>query len=344
MIVLNSNEKKWYSYGSDFAEKVINDSFEAYFHEWYQKDVVKWRVAEMWEKISMKIPKQSIFIEKDSILYSVNSRLMFELVPEDFFEIEKVAHPILRKCFKKCYSDFKTLMKNYRDWEEKEKEEVNAIANIFLNTSRNYFACIESLSNSLDYIKCNFEQILSISLKPKLYDQVCPKLIEVYKNTLLQDDPIFFITKTDSNIRKIYAVMDNLEIKEIAYSFLERELEEIIYEVVPEDTDFLINRIYNHLMLPLVDVMPCMRINKVRETGINATIFLEKRDIPVVCNSNLNCIYAFLKIEHDGDFPTDRQIRYHKEQISVKSLSPQKGLTGYFRIWMKGYWMVFLVI
>ena len=95
MILLNINDRKWYYYEKGFAEDVIDMMFEEYFGELYQKDAVKWRLDEIWEKISMKIPKRAVFVEKDSVLYSVSSNLKFEAVPEEFFEIDEISHPVL---------------------------------------------------------------------------------------------------------------------------------------------------------------------------------------------------------------------------------------------------------
>lgn len=329
MILLNINEKQWYIHKEGFAENVINDMFKEYFNELYQEDAVKWRISEIWEKISIKIPKQSVFVEKDSILYSVSSSLEFELAPEDFFEIDEVSHPILIECFEKCYAEFKNLMKNYRNWNEKndsDSRKTDSIANVYLQTAKSYVPRIESLARTLHRTKHTFSQILNVSLKPKMCAQTCPKIAEVYENALLQSNPIMLITKTTYHTQKIYAITENLEVEEVTYSLIERELEEIIHEIVPEDTDFLVNRIYNFMMLPLSEVKACIRINKVQEEGINATMFLEEKDIPVVCNFNLKSFYAFLRINHNEGFPVNKKIRYHRDKVCVEPISPRSGV------------------
>lgn len=329
MIILNINERKWYIYKEGFAEKVINDMFEKYFSELYQKNAVKWRINEIWEQISIKIPKRSVFVEKDSILYSVNSDLKFEIAPEDFFEIDEVSHPILIECFNKCYSEFKNLIKNYREWStenENECRKTETIANIFLQTSTRYIPRVKNFSKTIESAKDEFYSRLEVSLKEKMCNDVADKIAKVYESALLQSSPIMLITKTDCNIRKIYAITEDLEVEEVTYSLIEREVEEIIHEVVPEDTDFLVNMVYNYMMLPLGNVEPCIRINKVQKEGINATIFLEDKDIPVVCDLELKEFYAFLKIKHDGGFPSSRKIRYHNNNVCVEALSPNYGL------------------
>lgn len=336
MIFLNINEGKWYSHKGKFAEEVINDMFKEYFEELYQEDAVKWRIDEIWEQISIKIPKRAVFVEKDSILYSVTSDLEFKVAPEDFFEIDEVSHPVLIKCFEKCYPEFKKMMKNYRDWDGEENRNLRkkgSIANIHLGTSMIDVPKIEYLSNTLNNIKCKFGQILQVSLKPKMCDELTPKIVELYKNTLLQNNPIMLITKVDYRSIKIYAVTDNLEVEEVTYSLMERELEEIIHEVVPEDTDFLVNRIYNLMILPFRHVQPCIRINKVQDTGlINATLFLKENDIPVVCDYKLEEFYTFLKITHDEGFPIDKFIRYHNDMICAESMEPNSGMKELQRV------------
>lgn len=331
MILLNINERKWYVHKEGFAEDVINDMFKEYFNELYQEDAMKWRIKEMWEKISIKIPKQAVFVEKDSILYSVNSDLNFKVVPEEFFEIDEVSHPVLIECFKKCYPEFKNLMKDYRSWKDEQNDSIrqtDSIANIYLKTSIKYIPDIESLSETLNNAEYAFGRILEVSLKPKISEQVCNKIVKIYESSLLQSNPIMLITKTYSDIQKIYAVTDNLDVEEVTYSLIERELEEIIHEVVPKDTDFLVNRIYNFMMLPLSCVEPCIRINKVQDIGLNATIFLEEKDIPVVCDFYLRNFYAFLKMEHNNckDFPTSKKIRYKNNGIYVKAIQPEIGV------------------
>ena len=199
MILLNINERKWYVHKEGFAEDVINDMFKEYFNELYQEDAMKWRIKEMWEKISIKIPKQAVFVEKDSILYSVNSDLNFKVVPEEFFEIDEVSHPVLIECFKKCYPEFKNLMKDYRSWKDEQNDSIrqtDSIANIYLKTSIKYIPDIESLSETLNNAEYAFGRILEVSLKPKISEQVCNKIVKIYESSLLQSNPIMLITKT----------------------------------------------------------------------------------------------------------------------------------------------------
>lgn len=337
MLLLNINEKKWYIYKEGFAENVINDMFKEYFSELYQEESMKWRLDEMWEKISIKIPKQAVFVEKDSILYTVNSELELKIVPKDFFEIDEVSHPVLIECFNKCYFEFKNLIKNYRVWNDESEDSIrrtDSIVNIYLETKTEYTPEIESLSETLDSAEYKFGEILNISLKPKISDEVKPKIAKVHENALLQSNPIMLITKTDSHTQKMYAVTENLEIKEVTYFLIERELEEIIHKVVPKDTDFLVNRIYNFMMLPLSNVNPCIRINKVQDVGLNATIFLEEKEIPIICDFSLKNFYAFLKIEHDCRyFPNQEIIRYHNDRkVYVEAISPELGVGKFQKI------------
>ena len=337
MILLNINERKWYVHKEGFAEDVINDMFKEYFKELYQEDAMIWRISEMWEKISIKIPKQAVFVEKDAVLYSLNSDLKFEVAPEDFFEIDEVSHPVLIECFKECYSEFKNLIKNYRAWNDEQSDSIrqtDSIANIYLQTSTKYVPDIESLSETLNSAEHTFDRILNVSLKPKISNHVKHRIVKVYESSLLQSDSIMLITKTDSCTQKKYAVTENLEVEEVTYSIIERELEEIIHEVVPKDTDFLVNRIYNFMMLPLSNVEPCIRINKVQDIGLNATIFFEEKGIPVVCDFSLKHFYAFLRIEHDYRyFPTKAEIRYYdNRKICVESISPEIGVKEFQKI------------
>lgn len=329
MILININERQCYIYKEGFAEDIMNDMFEEYFSELYQENAVKWRVCEINEKISLQIPKQSIFVEKDSVLYSVNDSLEFTAVPNELFQIDEITHPVLMGCFEKCYSNFKNLMENYRNWDTVENssdQNSDFIANVFLKTVSRYTAEVESLSTTLKEAGYKFNSILRTSLKAKMSEKICTKIVELYKNTILQNNPIMLISKKDGYVKKIYAVTDNLEVEEVEYSLIERELEEIIHEVIPEDTDFLVNMIYNFMIAPLIEVKPCVRINKIQDAGINATIFLEKNDIPVVCDFNMKYFYAFLKGKRNGGFPTTRQIRYHNELIDSESMDPKKGM------------------
>lgn len=335
MIVININERKYYIYKRGYytydnysPEYTITEMFEEHFNSIYKRNAVRRRLDEIWEKISMQIPENSIFVEKDSILYCINSSLEFEIVPKDIFEIDESAHPVLIECFEKCYSEFKNLIENYRNWESENDENVqniNSIGNVFLKTS-GYKDTIEDLSITLANAKEKFSSILNVSLKDDIACQLSDKIVEVYKSALLQDNPIMLITKKQGYIKKIYAVTENLEVREVEYFLIEREIEEIVYEVIPEDADFLGNRIYNFMMFPLCDVKPYIRINKVQRAGINATIFLKEKDIPVICDLELKCFYAFLKINHNDGFPTSKQIRYDKDMISVTPLSPERGI------------------
>lgn len=341
MVVLNINEKQWYIYEKGFAEDVINDMFKEYFDELYQKDAVERRLIEIWKRISMKIPERAILVEKDSVLYSVTSDLEFEVTPEDFFEIDEVSHPILIECFNCCYTKFKNLLKNYKNWNDKSDtklRETDIIPNVYLGTQNHYTPYIESLSNTLEIKKTSFEKILSISLKNKMCEQVCPKILKVYESAILQSNPIMLITKTDFifgckvGIQKIYAVTDDLKVQEVTYSLIERELDEIIHEVVPEDTDFLANIIYNFIMLPLKKAEPFIRINKVQNNGLNATIFLREKEIPVVCSLSMSDFYTFLKNGEKSDFPTDSRIRYDYERIIEDPISPKQGMNEFTKI------------
>ena len=332
MIMVDPDERKWYEndVSNHFAEDVINDMFKNYFKEIYQENAVKRRLSEIWEKITIKIPKYSVFVIKDSTLYSLTSDLNFEIAPEDFFEIDEVSHPILIECFEKCYSKFKDLIKNYKKWEFcYECGGENSLVNIGLTTKKGFTPWVQDLNFTLGEARSKFDDILCLSLKSKLLDKISPKIIEVYKSALLQNDPVMLVTRNyNGDLQKIYAITENLEAKEVTYSLIERELEEIIHEVVPEDTDFLVNRIYNSIMLPLKEVNPCIRINHVKEKGINATIYLAESDLPVVCGFSLKYFYAFLKTEHNSDyFPFSRKIRYCSNYyINTKIRYPEDGL------------------
>ena len=210
MIMVDLDERKWYENDAldQFAEDVLNDMFKNYFKEIYQENAVKRRLSEIWEKITIKIPKYSVFVIKDSTLYSLTSDLNFEIAPEDFFEIDEVSHPILIECFEKCYLKFKNLIKNYKKWEScYECDGENSLVNIGLTTKKGITPWVQDLKFTLEETQSKFDDILCLSLKSKLLDKISPKIIEVDKSALLQNDPVMLVTRNyNGDIQKIYAI------------------------------------------------------------------------------------------------------------------------------------------
>lgn len=331
MIILNIDEKRWYSYKKGFAEDVINDMFKEYFNELYQENAAKRRVKEIWEKISTKIPKEAIFVEKDSVLYSVTSDLKFEVTPKDFFEIDEVSHPILIECFNHCYLKFRGLIENYKDWNGEDSDvslgKIDTMINVYWIVSQCVVAQFETLPETIKYARDKFEKILSISLKSKMCNQICSKISDMYESVILQSNPIMLMTKIEGDIQKIYAVTSNLEMEEVTFSLIERELEETIHEVIPEDTDYLVNRIYNFMMLPLKGMEPYIRINRIQKSGINATLFLRDKEIPVVSDLEWDYFYTFLKTDIGTKyFPISNMTRYLEKSLDVKRIPPSDGM------------------
>lgn len=332
MLILNINKNECFISKNAFAEDEINDMFKEYFDELYCENAAKVRMEELWKKISFKIPRKAIFIEKDSILYTINSNLKFEKAPKDFFEIDECSHPALIDCFEECYVKFKKMIENYRNWSKKENND--SIYRVFLQNeyaNDHKFADIEELKDNLAEVRNNLLSILGISLKAKISGQICNEIMELYKNELLKIEPIMLIAKTDFPLQKTYAVTTDLKVEEVTYSLIEREIEEIIYKVIPEDTDFLVNRIYNFIMLPLADIKPYIRINKLQTKGFNATMFLSEKNIPVVCYySQLDRYYTFLKTKEKGtlgtEFPTYKIIRYLHDYMRTETMDPESGI------------------
>lgn len=313
MILLNINEEKVYSYKEGFIEIILNEMFGEYFNELYQESVAKIRTKEIWREISMEIPERAIFVEKDTILYTLSRDLKFEVVPKEFFKMKRVSHNIFFECFTKCYSKFKSFLENYRECaDEQIIEGVSNVYNIYLDTLK-----VEDLSKTLRNAENVFADILGITLKEKLINIVLPKIVTEYERVLLKEKPIMLITKEHSEFEKVYAVMGDLSTKEVDYSIMEEELENIISEVIPEDTDFLVNRLYNFIISHNMEVRSCIRITEIKKEGLIAKIFSNEGSIPIVGDLDMKTFYAFVKNNHRQEFLPNVYIKYSNDKIPV---------------------------
>lgn len=328
MIIIDLDENRYYSNNKDFPEEYMNNLFNEYFSELYQEEAKKSRIKEIWKDISMNIPKNAVFIVKNAKQYYLTEDLNFEIVPKEFFEISNATHIILAECFQECYKKFEESMENYKEWDNTEL----SLITLYIDTkvSDNLIdyitrAYVKDITNIVGPAEEKFKEILKISLKEKMYNTILPRIVDLYKRALLASEPIMLIIRTLHRERELYAVTNKLKVKKVSYNLIERELEEIINRIIPRDTDFLVNRIYNYMMMPLKDVKPYIRINEVQNSEVAATLYLHDRKIPIVTNSKFKNAYTFTSIEPDADgYPY--QSRYSSPKIKIYPTNPYSAL------------------
>ena len=95
---------------------------------------------------------------------------------------------------------------------------------------------------------------------------------------------------------------------------------------MPVDSDFLVNRLYNHIMMPPKNIKPYVRIRTVNEKSINATLFTPDRQIPIVSDLQFKKLYTFALIEHNADGYPNSPYRIENDSISIQPVSPKEGL------------------
>ena len=328
MIVIDFDENKSYRYsyrkltGASSVEGIINEMFKEHLGEFYQESTRDAQIKELWKQITMKIPKRTVFVVKNAQQYYLTEDLHFETVPEEFLEINPTAHMMLAECFETCYRQFKDLLKNYKVWENPYEA---TLPTIYLDAGNRNISKGE-VEKFLENEQEEFEKILNVSLKSRMIDIVSPRIKEIYRSVYLDNEPIMLIIKTEGDIREIYSVSSELMVEKIQYIHIERQLEEIINRHVPVDSDFLVNRLYNHIMMPSKNIMPYVRIRTVNEKGINATLFTPDRQIPIVSDLQFKKVYIFALIEHNANGYPQSSYKINGDTIRIQPVSPKEGL------------------
>ena len=302
------------------AKLIIDKMFEEYFMEFYQENAMKSQMTEIWKQISINIPEETVFVVKNAQQYYLTEDLHFETIPEVFFEISNTAHIVLAECFETCYSRFTDWMGNYKDWKQKE---IN-LPTIYISERKH--PDVGGVEGFFEDEKVRFERILNVSLKPKMIDSVSPKIMELYRSEILDNEPIMLIIKTDGDTIEIYSVSNELMVKKVQYLHMERQLQEIISRHVPVDSDFLANRLYNYIWMPSKWIKPYIRIETVNKNGINATLFITDRQIPIVSDLEFKKVYTFALIEHNANVYPNSPYSMCGDFISIQPVSPEEGL------------------
>lgn len=304
MYVINLDEKKLYEFaGEKGAEEIMNDMFEEYFQRTYQESTVKSLVEDMWKHIEIKIPKKvEVFLLKDEMLYYIEAEnadedenkhededceyedefVRFEVAPRSFFKIKKDVHKVLKKCFDECNEKFTKIMQNITSetgWK--------SISFIMVNVRctkypvRMQCRC-ENLEEILKGKQQNFEKLVGKYLKEeKLCKEVALKMLKRYREILLENNPIMFITNSETE--EIYAIDNKLVAKRVSFSSIEEYLEKIVGEILPSDYEFLVNRIYNYIVFHKEEIPAQIRIKKVTKNGrLIGFIYGIKEKFPIV--------------------------------------------------------------
>lgn len=325
MIFIDLDEHKIYNkfcegfpHNLKSVKEIINDMFIEYFEESYRYPALRAQMDELWKQISINIPEETVFVIKDAQRYYLTEDLHFETIPEAFLEISNTAHIVLAECFKTCYSNFKEYMGDYKDWEQEE----STIPIIRMCNFRDIE--VEDVESFFESEQKIFEGILQISLRPKMIEIVSSRIMELYRSVNLDDEPIMIIVNDNINNREVYSVSRKLKIRKISYLYMERQLEEIIGRYVPIDVDFLVNRLYNHILMPSNNIKPYIRIKAVNEKGIDATLFMPDRQIPIVSDFQFGKVYLFTWIKKRNK---DRISTYNigEDTISIESTFPPLG-------------------
>lgn len=227
-------------------------------------------------------------------------------------------------------------MKSYKEWNQ---VSIKPLGNIYLNFP-NATRCISrlgSITQTLEEAGEAFTKRLVKTFKSPLCDEVGASILKSYEGLLFSEKPVMFVTTTNlvSNVRKVYGITEDLHIVEIPNSLIERELEDILHKLIPQDTDFLGNAIYNYIMLPLISVPPYIRVNSVQDSGINATICFEERNIPIICDQSFTYGYALTSMSgvNQNDFPISTQIRFNsKIKLQVEPIHPLDGIRAFQKV------------
>lgn len=323
MMFINLDEHKIYEkdesiFRSCSVEVIINRMFEEYLRQFYQEHAIYSQVKELWKQVSVNIPEATVFIVKDGRQYYLTKDLHFETVPKETFEISNTAHIVLAECFETCYSEFKKIIGDYKKWKHEK------ITLLIIGVRDRFWK--QEMEDFLDEEQARFKEILKISLKQRMIDDITPKIMSLYRSVNLENETIMLIQKFKGDSREIHSVSSKLMVEKVSYLHVGRQLEEIISRYVPVDTDFLVNRLYNHIMMPKKDIKPYIRIKTVNENGVNAILFTPDGQIPVVSNWQFTKIYLFTLIKHNTERYPNSPYIINGDTISIRPISPEEGL------------------
>ena len=331
MILIDLDKHMVYEdYMETTQREIINEMFEEYFDKYYENKAKKLHVKELWKQISINIPEGiTLFLRKNAQWYYFNRNLHFKTMPKKLFEINKTAHIILAKCFETCYRNFNNLFKDYKGWTGSEN-----ITIPYIRVEGDQVDVIDSEAFLESLQVSDFYSILRISFLRKRVDEIIPKIMELYRSVFLDNKPIMFIAKYNKyGFKEIWSISNELRAKKISFSLIERELEEIINKNLAIDSDFLVNRLYNEIMMPGGKIKPYIRIKTVNEEGMEGTLFTSDRIIPIVMNwrysgSNYNSAYTFSFVYSNliEDVKCQELKTIDGSDIIIEPINPIRGL------------------
>ena len=313
MYLINLDENKRYEFeGEKYAEDIMYNMFFEYFERTYTEDAASNFSDDIWENVKMQIPKYVMFLKKDKMLYYIeiientdkdeyeDEFVRIEIAPRSFFKIKKNVHRVLKECFDECNRKFEKTMQNISS-ETGWKSTTFTMMNLrYDEESEQYekWKCEDLQKHLIDKQK-NFKKFArGGGLKGRLCEEVVSNILEKYRNILLANNPIMFITNV--NTEEIYSVDKDLVAKKISFFSIREYLEEIIGEILPRDYDFLVNRIYNYIIFPKEGIPAQMRIKKVNKNGLSGVFYGEEETFPIVRSKRGN-YYTIIPIKSNED-------------------------------------------
>ena len=281
MFIINLNETKVYETKVRNLDMYMNQKIKKYFQTIYSLAVAEKQRYKMWEIISIgNAASSNIFIVKDEKMYYLNVAGNFEELKfgsKDLFTINRHSNKEFLECFRNCYADLKNYITNFREYWQESPIYCTELFVLTIDLREILNKRQEKFKNFIKNKENKFKDILGESLNNTLRDEIAAEITKIYKKEFLKNNnPILIIEIIKRNYKQQYVVLENLEVRKVLFSPIEKEIERTINNFILKDTYFFMNRIWNEIMMPSDQYIPrSVRVKEIRGYEIIATIDLK---------------------------------------------------------------------
>lgn len=286
MLVIDFDEKKCYYYRKDlaFTEDFVIEFCKEHLKNDYQEETIKDFIDRLEYYTDDAYRSNSFFLMKEKTLYYLNWGWYtrgFSKVKYPFWKIPRASKwPVAFKyCFYKCCDALDNLIKTYTQWTE--FCDLPEIPRIEIDI-KNKMIEVRELNDSLSEDYDMFSDILSLSLKGNLKRIVHKEISQRYQEIYIKENPIMIVSRKYGGFIRRYVVFEDLTINEIEFSSMGEILESTINNLVVEDNQFMINRIYNYILWPGNNIEPDLRIKEINWEYIKGDRITQKNAILTV--------------------------------------------------------------
>ena len=299
MILIDLDEKKVYETEVKNLHEYMEEKIEKYFKTIYDLKVDKNKILK--NIYEGDATESNVFIFKNEKMYYLNRSGDFKELKfgsKDLFTINRHTHKAILECFRNWYADLKNYITNFKKyWKEVGPIYYDELFVLTIDYARKlYQKKFESFINEKEQLFKYYVYVLGQSLKGSAGDEVLAEITKIYKDFFKKQKPILIIEIeiVPGRYKQQYVILENLEIKKLSFSPIEKEIERILNNLVPKEKEacVIMNQIWNIIMIsPNHATLNNVRVKEIRKKKIIATI-----------NFGIGYGIAILSIEDDTEY------------------------------------------